>query len=215
MNHQSQKIRSMVEMALFMAIILLMAFTPIGFIDLPFIKATIIHIPVIIGSILLGPKKGAFLGGLFGLTSLIVNTMRPSLLSFAFSPAIPLPTEGQGSFLSLIICFIPRILVGVVPYFIFILLQKLFKKRSNCEYISLAVAGFLGSMTNTLLVMNLIYVFFKDSLAMAKEVAVDVVYGVVLTVIGTSGVPEAIAAVVFTVAIGKILLQLQRKSKQE
>ena len=58
---------SMVQLALFSAIILAMAFTPgLGYIPLGVTRATIIHLPVIIGGILLGPKKGAFLGGVFG-----------------------------------------------------------------------------------------------------------------------------------------------------
>ena len=60
-------------------LIILMACTPIGLIDLPLIKATILHVPVIIGSILLGPKKGAFLGAMFGLSSMIKNTLVPAL----------------------------------------------------------------------------------------------------------------------------------------
>ncbi|MEG0825776.1 MAG: ECF transporter S component, partial [Oscillospiraceae bacterium] len=59
---QSQQIHDLVILSIFIAIIFLLAFTPIGLIDLPLIKATILHVPVIIGAILLGPKKGAFLG---------------------------------------------------------------------------------------------------------------------------------------------------------
>ena len=67
------QIRQLVLMSLFTAIILLMAFTPLGLIDLPLIKATILHVPVIIGAILLGPKAGLYFGLLFGLTSLFKN----------------------------------------------------------------------------------------------------------------------------------------------
>lgn len=212
MNKQSAKYRDFVLLALFAAIILLLAFTPIGFIQLPLIKATIVHVPVIIGSILLGPKKGAILGGLFGLTSLISNTMTPTLLSFAFSPAIPAPGTTSGNWLSLVITFIPRILVGIVPYYVFVLLQKLMKKNTKAEYFSLAVAALLGSFTNTVFVMGTMFLLFKDAYAAAKGIPVDAVLGAVLAVVGTNGVPEAIAAVVLTVSIGKALLALQRKS---
>ena len=84
--NRSVKTRNMVLTAVIAAIIILMAFTPVGYINLVVIKATLIHVPVIIGSVVLGPKKGAFLGFIFGLTSLINNTFNPSLLSFAFSP---------------------------------------------------------------------------------------------------------------------------------
>ena len=71
--------RKMVLSALLGGIIVLLNFTPIGYIQLPIIKATIIHVPVIIGSILLGPKIGAGLGVVFGLTSLYNNTFAPTL----------------------------------------------------------------------------------------------------------------------------------------
>ena len=75
----------MVSVALMAAIVILLANTPLGMIQLPIIKATTVHIPVIIGAILLGPSAGAILGFVFGVCSLVSNTMAPTL-SFAFSP---------------------------------------------------------------------------------------------------------------------------------
>ena len=75
------KTKGLVQMAIFAALIVVLAFTPfIGYIPLGFTRATIIHIPVIMGSLMLGPKKGAALGGVFGLTSFINNTINPSYL---------------------------------------------------------------------------------------------------------------------------------------
>ena len=71
---KNEKTYELVLTALFTAIIVIMAFTPLGYIPLVVINATIIHIPVILGALFLGPKKGAFLGFVFGLTSLINNT---------------------------------------------------------------------------------------------------------------------------------------------
>lgn len=82
MNHASRKTQDMVKLALFSGIIVVLAMTPLGYVPLGVIRATTIHIPVILGSILLGWKAGAFLGGLFGLTSLVINTMTPNLTSF-------------------------------------------------------------------------------------------------------------------------------------
>ena len=76
----------MVSVALMAAIVIVLANTPLGMIQLPIIKATTVHIPVIIGAILLGPSAGAILGFVFGVCSLVSNTMAPTLLSFAFSP---------------------------------------------------------------------------------------------------------------------------------
>ncbi len=211
MNKQSAKYRDLVLTALFGAIIILLAFTPFGFIQLVIIKATIIHIPVIIGSILLGPKRGAILGGLFGLTSFLSNLMTPTVLSFAFCPLIPVPGTTGGSPLALIVCFIPRILVGIVPYYVYQLVQKLLKNNSKGEYLSLLLGGISGALTNTICVMGLIFLLFQEAYAAAKSIPVNAVAGVVLGIVGTNGVPEALVAAVITVAVCKPLLQLRRK----
>ena len=206
----SKKTFEMVLTALFTAIIIIMAFVPyLGYINLVVIKATLIHVPVIIGSIVLGPKKGGFLGFVFGCTSLINNTFNPSLLSFAFSPFYSVGEIG-GNFFSVIICFVPRILVGVVPYFVYVGINKLCKKKAAGDWIALPIAGVAGAFTNTLLVMNLIYICFSSEFASAKNIALDAVYGVILTIIATNGVPEAIVAAVLTTAIGKVLIKWRR-----
>ncbi|PWM43236.1 MAG: ECF transporter S component [Clostridiales bacterium] len=204
---------TLVITAIFIAIILILAFTPIGFIQLGFIKATIIHIPVIIGSILLGPKIGAGLGALFGLTSLISNTISPAVLSFVFSPLIPVPGTDSGSWLSLIICFIPRILVGIVPYYVYKLLLKISKNKLRLDWVFLSVSGIVGSMVNTLLVMNLIFFLFHDSYAYVKSITVDMVYGAVMTVVAVNGIPEAIVAGIITAAMGKVLFKMKMNKK--
>lgn len=185
--------------ALFCAIILLLNFTPIGYIQLPLIKATIIHVPVIIGSILLGPKIGAGLGFFFGLTSFYNNTTAPTLLSFAFSPFIPVPGTEQGSLTALLIAFLPRILVGVVPYYFYRLMNRSLKGKY--EVLSLSLSGLIGSMTNTILVMHLIYFLFRDAYGAVRKISVDLVYQAVLAVIFTNGVPEALLAAVLTAAV--------------
>jgi uncharacterized membrane protein len=186
-------------MGMFVAIILVMAFTPIGFIQLPFIKATIVHIPVIIGSIMLGAKYGSILGSLFGLTSMINNTMNPVISSFAFSPFIPLPASDHGSPYALIVCFVPRILVGIVPWLVYTGLKKLLNNKLDA--LCFTVSGVAGSFTNTLLVMHLIYFFFRDSYAAVRNVAIEAVYNVILSIIAANGIPEAIVAGTFAVAV--------------
>mgnify|MGYP000258419755 CR=1 FL=1 len=77
------KTRDLVLAAVIAAIIVIMAFVPfLGYIPLGFMNATTVHIPVIIGAIILGPKYGAFLGLTFGLTSLWKNTFMPNPTSF-------------------------------------------------------------------------------------------------------------------------------------
>lgn len=204
-------IKQLSLMGMFTAIIFILAFTPIGYIRLPFINATIVHIPVIIVSIVLGVKYGFMLGIIFGITSLINNSMAPTLSSFVFSPFIPVPNTGYGSMLALVVCFVPRILVGVVPYYVYNGLNKILKNKH--DYICIVIAGVIGSLTNTLLVMNFIFLFFKDSYASIKNVGVDSVYNIILGIIAINGIPEAIAAGIITVSICIPLNNLVQKNK--
>lgn len=130
---KNEKTYELVLTALFTAIIIIMAFTPLGYIPLVVINATIIHIPVILGALFLGPKKGAFLGFVFGFTSFINNTFKAVTPSaFVFSPVLAVNVVGvSGIFKSLYICFVPRILVGVVPYFVYLGLHRLLKDEQK------------------------------------------------------------------------------------
>ena len=75
-------------MAMFLAIQIILVVTPLGYLPIGPISATTMHIPVIIAGIALGKKAGAQLGFVFGLTSVINATFRPTLTSFCFSPFI-------------------------------------------------------------------------------------------------------------------------------
>ena len=168
MKTKKHDTRWMVSVALMAAIVIVLANTPLGMIQLPVIKATTVHIPVIIGAILLGPSAGAILGGVFGICSLISNTMAPTLLSFAFSPFMS--TTG-----------IPGALKAI------------------------------WIMVNTVTVMGSIYLMFAREYAQAREVGVSAVWGLIMGTITASGIPEAIAAAVLVLALGKVLVGVFRK----
>lgn len=215
MAKRSQKTLQMAQFALFAALVLLLAFTPgIGYIPLGVIKATTVHIPVIIGSILLGWKYGAALGGLFGLTSFINNSfISPSITSFVFTPLYSVG-DFHGGFWSIIICFVPRILVGVVPYFVYLGLKKLFKSKKGTDTISLIVAGVAGSLTNTILVMSMIYTFFGDQYIKATGSALNGAFEIlmaVLAIVATNGTIEAIVAAILSCAVCKVLFVVKRQ----
>ena len=203
MKQKKQDTRWMVSVALMAAIVIVLANTPLGMIQLPIIKATTVHIPVIIGAILLGPKAGAILGFVFGVCSLISNTMAPTLLSFAFSPFMS--TTGIPGVLKAIWVSVGcRTLIGIVAGWLWILFSKL---KVN-QTIALPIVGFTGSMVNTVTVMGSIYVLFAQQYAQAKEVAITAVWGLIMGTITASGIPEAIAAAVLVLALGKVLLKI-------
>lgn len=195
--------------AMFLAIMIILAVTPLGFIPIGPINATTMHIPVIIASIVLGPRIGAGLGAIFGVISLARATVVITPMSFVFSPFIANPLTNHGDWRAVIVAIVPRILIGVVPYFVYKGLHRLLKEK--VRPVSLFVAGLAGSMMNTILVMNLIFFFFKDSYADVLQVTANAVYGVILGIIFGSGLVEAIVAGVATMGVCAVLLRLMKK----
>lgn len=184
---KNEKTYELVLTALFTAIIVIMAFTPLGYIPLVVINATIIHIPVILGALFLGPKKGAFLGFVFGLTSFINNTFKAATASaFVFSPVLAYNAVGvSGIFKSLYICFVPRILVGIVPYFVYLLIRRALKGEGQTGRI---VVNLLASLVLGISLRAFLIRLLPDVLgAMActiAGVAAGIVLMAVLTVSG-------------------------------
>lgn len=206
MEKSRKDTRWMVSVALMAAIIIVLANTPLGMIQLPIIKATTVHIPVIIGAVLLGPSAGAILGAVFGICSLVSNTMAPTLLSFAFSPFMS--TSGlPGALKAIWISVGCRILIGVAAGWLWILFSKL---KVN-QLVALPVVGFIGSMVNTVTVMGSIYLLFAQQYADAKDVAVSAVWGLIMGTVTASGIPEAVAAAILVLALGKVLIQVFKK----
>ena len=191
MNKKRKDTRWLTSVALMAAIVILLANTPLGMIQLPVIKATTVHIPVILGAVLLGPMAGAVLGGVFGICSLISNTTAPTLLSFAFSPFMS-TTGLAGAIKAVWISVGCRVMIGVGSGWLWILLRKLKVNTS----IALPITGFAGSMLNTILVMGSIYFLLAAEYAGARNVAVDAVWGLILGTVTASGIPEALAGAV-------------------
>ena len=203
MKKQKKDTRWSVTVALMMAIVILLANTPLGMIQLPIVKATTVHIPVIIGSLVLGPLAGGILGATFGVCSMISNTMAPTLLSFAFSPF--LSTTGMVGVIKAIWVSVGcRTAMGIAAGWLWILLKKLNVNQN----IALLITGFLGSMFNTIFVMGSIYFLFASQYAAAKEVAITAVFGLIMGTVVASGIPEAIAAAVLVIALGKVLIKI-------
>lgn len=209
---KTKNIRYLVQVSLMAAIVCVVAFVPfLGFIPLGVIKATTVHIPVIIGAILLGPKAGAVLGAVFGLTSVIKNTIEPAVVSFVFTPLIPAPGETAGSLKALLIAFIPRILTGVVAALVYRAIARFNKTKT----VACVAAGLVGSMTNTALVMGSIYFLFGQQYAAAREVAFEKLAGVLMAVVFTNGLAEAAVAGVLCALIARPLVSVFEKQRQE
>ena len=207
MEKQKRDTRWLVQLALMAAIIVVLANTPLGMIQLPIIKATTIHIPVILGAILMGPLAGGILGGVFGICSMVSNTVAPVITSFAFSPF--LSTTGlAGAVKAIWICLGCRILIGVVAGWLWVGLRRVHLP----EMAALPIVGFVGSMVNTVCFMGSIYLLFAQQYAEAQNVGMTAVFGLIMGTVVASGIPEAIAAAVLVAVIGKALCAVFRRA---
>ena len=203
--------RYFVTLAMISGLMLVLQITGIGLIPLPLIKATTMHIPVILGAILLGPTAGTILGTIFGLCSIWTNTFTPSALSFAFSPILAFEVGGfMSSLCALWTSLGCRILLGFSAGWIW----KAMKKLHLNDYICLPVTAGLATVIHSLLVMGSIGLMFAQQYADLKNVAVSSVFGVAMGVVATSGIPEAVAAVLIVTAVGKALLAFLSQTKK-
>ncbi|MEG0855531.1 MAG: ECF transporter S component [Terrisporobacter sp.] len=187
-------VRKMTVIGVLSAISIMMSMLPfIGYIPVGPIKATIMHIPVIIGAVIEGPMVGAIIGLIFGLTSLWNAITQPVLLS-------PL-------FYNPLVSVLPRILIGIVAYYVYQVVYKLTKK----VYASGFIAGLIGSLVNTAGVLGMIYVLYADKyLALIEQQgsnAGKLLFGIVLT----SGVPEALIAGLIVSAVSVALIRKGKK----
>ena len=183
-----RKILFLAQFSVLLALEAIVCFTPLG--SLPAlgpIVATLSHVPVILTAILLGPLAGSLMGFSFGLFSLLVWTFTPPspLVAFAFTPFYSLG-QFQGNAWSLAICFLPRILIGLVAGLIF----GLAKNRKH-ELPFAAVGGILGSLVNTFLVLGGIWLFFGRNYAEAAGFAYETILAVIGGTVLASGLPEA------------------------
>ena len=189
----------MVVLTMLICLEILLALTPLGYIPIGGIRATTLHLPVILSGVLFGYQSGAIVGLVFGLTSLILNTIQPTPFSFIFSPFYELGSI-HGGMASVIIAIVPRVLIGVMAAFTF----KTCKKYT----FALPLSGILGSFTSTILVLLGIYVFFKEPYASVKNVSSDLVATILLSQLAINGVLEAIIAMISTSVIGNIGLRI-------
>ena len=209
MTNQNRTYKLVVA-SLLMAIMILLQIMQLGII--PFLTftfpITVLHIPVIIGAIILGPRYGGFLGFVFGVISVASNTYRVLPTSFAFSPFLH-PLFSTGFFASILVCFVPRILIGVFAALVFRALCRVDKTKLAAT----TASAIIGTLTNTVLVLTGIWFLFGDSYAAAKNLpGLAPLLPFIWTIIAANGVVEMIAAVVLAVPIAGALLRFTKTS---
>lgn len=182
-------------LAMFIAIIILQTSIPlIGYIPIGPLSITIISATVTIATILMGTRDGAIIGGVWGLITFIRAYIWPTS---------PLATI---VFVNPFVSVLPRVLIGVVAGVTYHVLRKWIKRQA----VSVSIAAILGSLTNTIFVLGLIYLFYKAKAPQLYQINIRELMPYLLGVVGTNGIPEAIFSGIVTPLIA---LPLQKVLK--
>lgn len=145
--------------------------------------AMFIFLPTIVTSIVYGPKLGALMGFLAGLITLIRAYVAP-LSAFDYFFHNPL------------VAILPRIFIGITPYFAYEEFKKIFKFKGS-ENVSAAIAGAVGAITNTILVVLALYFVFGDNIIADYGVKNSII-AFVVAIAGFNGILEAVIAFIVT-----------------
>lgn len=196
-KNRHQQIRHHTTLAIFIAIIFLQDFVPLfGNIPLGPLSITTLHVTVIIAAIVLGPIDGAVIGGIWGILTWIRAFVAPS------SPLAPLV------FTNPLVAIFPRIMIGLFAGYTFIFLQRLFHSLSGAAF----GAAIVGALTNTGLVLGLIYLFYRTPVV-AQTYGVNVNHLLIAlgTVMATNGLAELLLAILLVPMIAIPVLEVQRR----
>ena len=188
------KPKELTLMGLLTAVLLMMSFTPIGFLNIGPLAITLNMIPVAIGAIALGPKGGAVLGAVFGVTSFlqcigIGGTSAMGVILFEINP-----------FLAFVQRFVPRFLMGILTAYLY----KFIKKTVNSTLASDA-AGFSAAFLNTALFMSFLVLLFGNTEYMTELMNGKNVIVFICTFVGINAVFEMLVSTVLTGIIVKAL----------
>jgi uncharacterized membrane protein len=233
-------IRKLTVIGVLGAISVVLGMTPLGFIPIGPTRATVMHIPVIIGAIIEGPIVGALVGLIFGL--------------FSIYQAITVPTPVSFVFLNPLVSVLPRVLIGITSYYTYKALSGLGQKNTfrllnlvwvvitaylayglyqsivvftsiwpviinvalllivygmiyltakklKTKALDVIIATVVGTMTNTVGVLLMIYIFFGErfveALGQSKEFALKAIVAIGVT----NGIPESVIAIIIVTSV--------------
>lgn len=201
-NNKAFTPKQIALLGLLIGILLLMSFTPLGYLNIGLLAITFNMIPVAVAAVALGPKGGAIAGAVFGITSFlqcmgIGGTSYMGMILFEISPI-----------LAFIQRFVPRLITGIAVGFIY----KGVKKLLNHSVASF-VAGFFAAFLNTALFMGALVLLFGNTEYVQNLMGGQDVLLFICGFVGINAVFEIISSTVITgilcTALGKARL-LQR-----
>ena len=181
-------------LGLMAAILLLMAYTPLGYLNIGPLAISFNVIPVAISAVVLGPVGGAVAGAIFGLTSFL------QCIGVGGSSAMGVVLFGINPVFAFVQRFVPRLLDGICLGFIF----KGMRKVSN-TYVACAVTGFFSAFLNTLFFMTALIVMFGNTELIRNLMGGhNIIVGCCLMV-GVNAISEMVSSTIITAAVGTAL----------
>lgn len=181
-------------LGLMAGILFLMAYTPLGYLNIGPLAVTFNVIPVAICAVVLGPTGGAVAGAVFGLTSFL------QAMGIGGTSALGAALLQINPFLSAVQCFVPRILDGLLIGFIY----RGMRKKTNV-YASCAVTGFFSAFLNTLFFMTALVVMFGNTEVIQNLMGGrNVIIGCCMMV-GVNAISEMVSSTIITAAVGTAL----------
>ena len=195
---RSTKTIKMAQMAILIAVVLIMAFTPLGYLKTAGLEISLITIPVAIGAMVIGPVAGAVLGAVFGITSFYQ--------CFGMSPfgAMLLSINPLFTFL---VCVPTRILMGYLAGELF----KVFIKADKSNTICYFIGGFVTAFLNTLFFMAALILFFWNTdYIQSFNAAGANAFLFVIAFVGINGVVEWIATTVAGGIVSKAVAKIAK-----
>ncbi len=184
-------VRQLTTIGLLGGLTALLGLTGYGFIQLPFMKATILQIPTIIGAILEGPRVGMLIGLIFGCFSLFQNIVAPTLMSIVF--------------LNPLVSVVPRVLLGLIAYLVY-------EGMPGSKPFRIGVSAFVTTAMNTVMVMGLTYLLYAQEFAEMRNIPVENVINIIIGICIGNGGPEAITATLVTVPVVMVLFRTRKRS---
>ena len=197
---KSKGIYNMVLIAMFIALMLVMNFTPIGYITVTgAFSITLMTIPVALGAACTGITGGAVLGFVFGLTSFL----QAFGIGFMIDPsATPLFTENPFGYA--VTCFVPRILTGLIAGLVF----SIFEKKGKTGIFVFSITSAIVPILNTAMFMSS-YIFFYSNTSFGGAVM-----SVLLTILTINFLIELLVTTIAGTAISKtVYTQVKKLAK--
>lgn len=147
------KVSTIATAGILTALTFLLGMTPLGIIPLGFINVTIMCLPVIIGTLTVGPKIGGILGLCFG----IASTLSAFGLSLVPTSGLVSTLMGASPLLVVVMSILPRAIIPLVAYSVY---QVVSRRGQMRRRLAIGLASAAGSLTNTILYLGMMLLFF-------------------------------------------------------